>query len=101
MDQLKTQMGLEKLLEKYEPINGNESHKELTEKTEVLYSTILKSIKSEFISTISVDDTTLPKQAFKYVPKNAVKKRVSKENEPIKGATSLKNDFKANIQKKL
>ena len=50
MDQLKTQMGLEKLLEKYEPINGNENHKEFTEKTEVLYSTILKSIKSEYES---------------------------------------------------
>jgi len=58
--------------------------------------TILRSIKSELISTISVDDTTLPKQAFKYVPKNAVKKRVSKVEEPIKGAISLKNDFKPN-----
>ena len=48
MDQLKTQMGLEKLLEKYEPINGNENHKEFTEKTEVLYTTILKGIRSEF-----------------------------------------------------
>ena len=50
MDQLKTQMGLEKLLKKYEPINGKENHKEFTEKTEVLYSTILKSIKTEFES---------------------------------------------------
>ncbi|PLY09259.1 MAG: hypothetical protein C0626_09680 [Arcobacter sp.] len=58
--------------------------------------TILRSIKSELISTISVDDTTLPKQAFKYVPKNAVKQRVSKVEEPIKGAISLKNDFKTN-----
>lgn len=58
--------------------------------------TILKSIKPELISSISVDDATLPKQAFKYVPKNGIKKRVSKEV-PIKGATSLKNDFKTNI----
>jgi len=59
--------------------------------------TILKSIKPELISTISVDDATLAKQAFKYVPKNGIKKRVSKVEEPIKGATSLKNDFKTNI----
>lgn len=63
--------------------------------------TILKSIKSELISTISVDDTALPKQAFKYVPKNGIKKRAASPQESIKGATSLKNDFKANIQKKL
>lgn len=59
--------------------------------------TILKSIKTELISTINVDNTTSVKKAFKYVPKNAIKKRVSNENEPIKGVTSLRNDFKANI----
>jgi hypothetical protein len=59
--------------------------------------TILKSIKPELISTINVDDTTLAKQPFRYVPKNAVKKKVSKIKEPIKGAISLKNDFKTNI----
>ena len=63
--------------------------------------TILKSIKPELISIINVDDTTLAKKAFKYVPKKVIKKSASKTEEPIKGATSLKNDFKANIQKKL
>jgi len=59
--------------------------------------TILKSIKPELISTIKVDDTPLTKKAFKYMPKKGIKKRVSTQEEPIKGAISLKNDFKSNI----
>ncbi|WP_428023575.1 hypothetical protein [Arcobacter sp.] len=63
--------------------------------------TILKSIKSELISNISVDESTLSKKPFKYIPKNGIKKRVSNVQKPIKGAISLKNDYKANIQSKL
>ncbi|WP_419764215.1 MAG: hypothetical protein ACNI28_10580 [Arcobacter sp.] len=59
--------------------------------------TILKSIKPELISEISVDDKTLGKKAFKYVPKKQIKKRSSIQEDPIKGAISLKNDFKSNI----
>ena len=63
--------------------------------------TILKSIKSELISNISVDESTLSKKQFKYVPKNGIKKRVSNVQEPIKGAIRLKTDYEANIQSKL
>jgi len=61
--------------------------------------TILKSIKPELIRTIKIDESLLPKKAFKYVPKNGIKKRVSKETEPVLGAISLKDDYIKNIKK--
>jgi len=48
MDQLKSQMNLEEILKRYEPINGNESHKELTEKVQTLFSCILRAVNNEF-----------------------------------------------------
>lgn len=48
MDQLKSQMNLEEMLKKYEPIEGNEAHNELTEKVNVLFNSIWKAISKEF-----------------------------------------------------
>lgn len=48
MDQLKSQMGLEEILKRYEPIKGIESHKEITEKSGVLFNSIFKAINNEF-----------------------------------------------------
>ena len=41
-------MDLERILKKYEPIKGTDSHQELTEKVGVLYNSILKAIENEF-----------------------------------------------------
>ncbi len=63
--------------------------------------TILKSIKSDLISTIDVDKKALSKKPFKYVPKNVVKRKVSSSNAPINATISLKDDYKKSIQSKL
>lgn len=61
--------------------------------------TILKSIKSELITNIVVDETVLAKKPYKYVPKNGIKQKLPNENTPITGAISLKNDYIKNLNK--
>lgn len=47
-DQLHTQMGLEDILKKYEPISGNETHKIFSDKANVLFKSVEKAFRSEF-----------------------------------------------------
>lgn len=49
MDQLKSQMNLEEILKRYEPIKGTESHKEVTDKSRVLFNSLLKAVTKEFL----------------------------------------------------